>query len=137
MASLRYSTPTKEASFTSSAFTGVLERAGVRISMDGRGRAMDNIFIERFWRNVKYEDVYLHGYSNPVELRAGLEATSRDVRVFMVPNVKVQVSDLLKGAGGGLEVPPRTLRRGEGKTQSGSAPVFAGGDLPLKILVPF
>ncbi len=55
----------------------------------------------------------------------------------MVPNVKVQVSDLLKGAGGGLEVPPRTLRRGEGKTQSGSAPVFAGGDLPLKILVPF
>jgi len=59
--------------FTSSAFTGVLEQAGIKISMDGRGRAMDNIFIERFWRNVKYEDIYLHGYSNPVELRRGLE----------------------------------------------------------------
>ena len=59
--------------FTSSAFTGVLERAGVSISMDGRGRAMDNIFIERFWRNVKYEDIYLHGYSTPSELRCGLE----------------------------------------------------------------
>jgi putative transposase len=60
--------------FTSSAFTGVLERAGARISMDGRGRAMDNIFIERFWRNVKYEDIYLHGYATPTELREGLNA---------------------------------------------------------------
>lgn len=58
--------------FTSSAFTGVLENAGIKISMDGRGRAMDNIFIERFWRNVKYEDIYLHGYSTPSELRRGL-----------------------------------------------------------------
>ncbi len=58
--------------FTSAAFTGVLESAGVSISMDGRGRALDNIFIERFWRNVKYEDVYLHGYSTPAELREGL-----------------------------------------------------------------
>jgi len=60
--------------FTSSAFTGVLERAGVRISMDGRGRAMDNIFIERFWRNVKYEDIYLHDYASPIELHEGLNA---------------------------------------------------------------
>ena len=60
--------------FTSSAFTGVLESAGIKISMDGKGRAMDNIFIERFWRNVKYEDIYLHGYSTPTELREGLKA---------------------------------------------------------------
>ena len=58
--------------FTSFAFTGVLERAGVSISMDGRGRAYDNIFVERLWRTVKYEDVYLKGYSTISELQAGL-----------------------------------------------------------------
>jgi putative transposase len=46
--------------FTSAAFTGVLREAGVEISMDGRGRCMDNIFIERLWRSLKYEAVYLH-----------------------------------------------------------------------------
>ena len=58
--------------FTSAAFTGVLEREGVSISMDGRGRAYDNIFVERLWRTVKYEDVYLKGYSAISELQAGL-----------------------------------------------------------------
>jgi putative transposase len=58
--------------FTSAAFTGVLEREGVFISMDGRGRAYDNIFVERLWRTVKYEDVYLKGYSLISELLAGL-----------------------------------------------------------------
>jgi putative transposase len=58
--------------FTSEAFTGVLERAGVAISMDGRGRALDNIFVERLWRSVKYEDVYLKGYATMSEARAGL-----------------------------------------------------------------
>lgn len=48
--------------FTSRDFAGRLERAGIRISMDGRGRAYDNIFIERLWRSVKYEEVYLHDY---------------------------------------------------------------------------
>jgi putative transposase len=48
--------------FTSDAFTGVLIKAGVKISMDGRGRALDNIFVERLWRSVKYERVYLHNY---------------------------------------------------------------------------
>ena len=47
--------------FTSEAFTGVLTREGIILSMDGRGRAFDNIFVERLWRNVKYEDVYLKG----------------------------------------------------------------------------
>lgn len=59
--------------FTSSAFTGVLKAAGVRISMDGRGRAFDNIFIERLWRSVKYEDVYVRGYDTPSAARVGME----------------------------------------------------------------
>jgi putative transposase len=58
--------------FTSDAFTGVLKREDVTISMDRRGRALDNIFVERLWRNVKYEDVYLKGYANMAELTVGL-----------------------------------------------------------------
>lgn len=58
--------------FTSEAFTGVLRREGIAISMDGRGRALDNIFVERLWRSVKYEDIYLKGYASLSELRLGL-----------------------------------------------------------------
>jgi putative transposase len=58
--------------FTSPRFSGVLQEAGVRISMDGRGRWMDNIFIERLWRSLKYECVYLHAFETGSELRAGL-----------------------------------------------------------------
>ena len=58
--------------FTSQAFTGVLLREGVAISMDGRGRALDNIFVERLWRNVKHEDVYLNGYATMGDLTVGL-----------------------------------------------------------------
>ena len=58
--------------FTSPRFTGVLQQAGVRISMDGRGRWMDNVFIERLWRSLKYECVYLHAFETGSELRAGL-----------------------------------------------------------------
>ena len=58
--------------FTSPRFTGVLQRAGVRISMDGRGRWMDNVFIERLWRSLKYECVYLHAFETGSALRAGL-----------------------------------------------------------------
>ena len=58
--------------FTSESFTGVLKAHGIAISMDGRGRALDNIFVERLWRSVKYEDVYLKGYSTPMELMIGL-----------------------------------------------------------------
>jgi putative transposase len=60
--------------FTSAAFTGTLAAAGVRISMDGRGRWMDNVFIERLWRSLKYEDVYLKGYVDGREARAGIGA---------------------------------------------------------------
>ena len=58
--------------FTSSEFTDVLRAAAVRISMDGRGRWMDNVFIERLWRSLKYECVYLHAFETGSELRAGL-----------------------------------------------------------------
>ena len=58
--------------FTSAAFTGTLARAGIRISMDGRGRWMDNVFIERLWRSLKHEDVYLKGYADGREARAGI-----------------------------------------------------------------
>lgn len=59
--------------FTSSDFTGELEAAGIQISMDGRGRVFDNIFIERLWRSVKYEDIYLKEYDSVRDLAAGLE----------------------------------------------------------------
>ncbi len=58
--------------YTAEAFTGRLETAGVRVSMDGRGRWMDNVFVERLWRTVKYEHVYLHDHATPRALQAGL-----------------------------------------------------------------
>lgn len=58
--------------FTSLAFTGRLEQAGIRISMDGRGRALDNVFVERLWRSVKYECLYLNDYDSVVQLHQGL-----------------------------------------------------------------
>ena len=58
--------------FTSGEFTGELRNAGIAISMDGRGRAFDNIFVERLWRSVKYEDVYIHDYQTLGEARLGL-----------------------------------------------------------------
>ena len=62
------------AQFTSADFTSVLIDAGVRISIDGRGRWMDNVFIERVWRSLKYEDVYLRGYADGREAKAGIGA---------------------------------------------------------------
>jgi len=63
--------------FTSADFTGVLLREGIAISMDGRGRALDNIFVERLWRTVKYEDVYLKGYASMSELLLGLTVRAK------------------------------------------------------------
>lgn len=62
------------AQFTARAFTTAVEAAGIAVSMDGRGRVMDNIFIERLWRTVKYEDLYLKEYQTVAELEAGLDA---------------------------------------------------------------
>jgi putative transposase len=58
--------------FTSAAFTGTLAAAGITISMDGRGRWMDNVFIERLWRSLKHEDVYLKGYADGREAKRGI-----------------------------------------------------------------
>ena len=63
--------------FTSREFIRVLEESEIQISMDGRGRALDNVFVERLWRSVKYEDVYLHNYETVVELKQGLESYFR------------------------------------------------------------
>ena len=58
--------------FTSATFTGALAGAGIKISMDGRGRWMDNVFIERLWRSLNYEDIYLKGYAEGREAKAGI-----------------------------------------------------------------
>ena len=60
--------------FTSEAFTSVLKSNGIKISMDGRGRCMDNIFIERLWWTVKYHYLHLHSFENGLELRKGLRS---------------------------------------------------------------
>jgi len=59
--------------FTSPRFTGVLKDAGIRISTDGRGRWLDNVFIERLWRSLIYECVYLHVFDTGSEIRAGVK----------------------------------------------------------------
>lgn len=60
------------AQFTADDFTKVLRERGVKISMDGKGRCLDNVFVERLWRSVKYEEVYLHAYDDVAQARAGI-----------------------------------------------------------------
>ena len=64
----------EKAQFTADEFTGILEGAGIQISMDGRGRALDNVFVERLWRTVKYEHIYLNDYSRVPDLETGLHS---------------------------------------------------------------
>ena len=59
--------------FTAIPFISTLQNAGIKISMDGRGRALDNVFVERLWRSVKYENVYLNDYQSPNEALRGLD----------------------------------------------------------------
>lgn len=63
--------------FTGDAFTGVLKEHKIQISMDGKGRALDNVMIERLWRTVKYDDIYIRGYETMSELYQGLSAFFR------------------------------------------------------------
>ena len=96
--------------FTSEAFTGVLKRAGVAISMDGRGRALDNIFVERLWRNVKHEDVYLKGYATMGELTMGLAeyfAYYNGERPHQSLGYQTPASVYLNGSGGGARIVDR------------------------------
>lgn len=93
--------------FTSDSFTGVLIENGITISMDGRGRALDNIFVERLWRTVKYEDVYLKGYESMSALLLGLtgyflfynEERRHQSLGYMTPDVVYQTA-----TGGGAKI---------------------------------
>ena len=67
----------QEVRYTARSFTGRLESAGVSASMDGRGRALDNVFVERLWRSLKYEEVYLKDYRSVAELMSGLTSWFR------------------------------------------------------------
>lgn len=74
---LKYSRPTifntdQGSQFTGNSFTNVLEYAGIQISWDGKGRALDNVFIERVWRSLKYEDIYPKQYENALEASQGI-----------------------------------------------------------------
>lgn len=92
------------AQFTSLEFTGRLAAAGIQISMDGRGRALDNVFVERLWRTVKYEEVYLKDYATP------REATQQLGRFF------VRYNELRQHQSLGYQTPAGVyFRRGEGR----------------------
>jgi putative transposase len=74
------------AQFTSTDFTGRLAQEGIRISMDGRGRALDNVFVERLWRTVKWEEIYLKDYKDVPDAITTLPATSR----FTMGSVRIR-----------------------------------------------
>jgi len=90
--------------FTSEAFTGVLKSHNIKISMDGKGRALDNVMIERLWRTVKYDDIYIRGYETMVELYRGLEAffakynKRKHQTLGMSPEQKYRENLMLKNA---------------------------------------
>lgn len=86
--------------FTCAAFTDVLKLAGARISMDGRGRALDNVFVERLWRTVKYEEVYLHDYATVEEAIEALK------RYFVFYNTERQHQSL------GYQTPQEVYEQG-------------------------
>jgi len=84
--------------FTSEAFAGVLTGAGIAISMDGVGRAFDNIMVERLWRTVKYEDVYLRDYQTPASVY-GLEVLGSSEQILVQPTKRDRIE-----TGGGRSV---------------------------------
>jgi putative transposase len=93
--------------FTSTSFTEVLKREDIAISMDGRGRALDNIFVERLWRTLKYEDIYLKGYANMGELLIGLTqyfAFYNTERPHQSLAYSTPVSVYESGQGGGAKI---------------------------------
>lgn len=121
--------------FTSEAFTGVLIREGIVISMDGRGRAFDNIFVERLWRSVKHEDVYLNGYATMGELMVGLATyfafyngeRPHQSLGHKTPDVVYRSASgggavILDKFGGALEEPPVALRSTGGSSSAEAKP---------------
>jgi len=114
------------AQFTSTRFTGVLLTNKIKISMDGRGRALDNIYIERLWRSVKYEDVYLKKYDNMAQLLLGLtnyftyynQVRPHQSLGYLTPDVVHQ-----KGIGGGARIVDKF-----GAAPVESSPALRSGD---------
>ena len=103
--------------FTGHAFTDALHREDIQISMDGRGRAFDNIFVERLWRNVKYEDVYLNGYSTMTELTLGLTkyfAFYNDQRPHQALGYLTPKNVHVTGQGGGAKIVDRFISEKQG-----------------------
>lgn len=88
----------------------MLKSHGVTISMDGRGRALDNIFVERLWRSVKHEDVYLKGYSSVPELMLGLTeyfVFYNEERLHQALDYKTPSQVYASAEGGGAEIKDR------------------------------
>ena len=112
--------------FTSQAFTDVLRDAGIRISMDGRGRVYDNIFVERLWRSVKYEEVYLHDYQTVAEAVAGL---GRYVAFYNDQRPHQAFGGLTPAEMYGLATPPWPVQRME---KEGEATRSAASSLALR-----
>ena len=109
------------AQFTSLAFTHVLKGAGIEISMDGRGRALDNIFVERLWRSVKHEDVYLKGYGSITELTLGLAdyfAFYNGERPHQSLGNRTPNKVYAEGIGGGASIPDHFARRQGGGSRA-------------------
>lgn len=101
--------------FTSKAFTDVLKDANIAISMDGRGRAFDNIFVERLWRTLKYEDIYLKGYASLGELTIGLAeyfSFYNAQRPHQSMDYRTPDEVYLSGVGGGASIPDHFGGRG-------------------------
>lgn len=115
--------------FTSVAFTGALKREGIAISMDGRGRALDNIFVERLWRSVKHEDVYLKGYSAMAGLTLGLAeyfAYYNGERPHQSLGNRTPDAVYAEGNGGGASIPDHF----GGARGESPAPLRCAGDSP-------
>lgn len=113
--------------FTSNAFTGVLKRERIAISMDGRGRALDNIFVERLWRSVKHEDVYLKGYGTMGDLTLGLAqyfAFYNSERPHQSLGNRTPQEVYVSGQGGGAKI----VDKFGGAREESPAPLRCAGD---------
>lgn len=125
--------------FTSDAFTSVLKSHGIAISMDGRGRALDNIFVERLWRSVKHEDVYLKGYVTMPGLQLGL---TEYFEFYNTERPHQSLNDLTPlqvyrtASGGGARIVDKFVER-KTTLEIGAAPVSCatGHHLKLDVLL--
>ena len=121
--------------FTSDSFTGVLKLHGISISMDGRGRALDNIFVERLWRSVKHEDVYLKGYVTMLGLQLGL---AEYFEFYNVERPHQSLGDLTPfqvyqtASGGGARIVDKFVER-KTTLKIGAAPVCCATGHHLKL----